>query len=209
MPLMKKTIVVILILSFIPSFLFLDSIKLYAQEKKTKLNVGVWDFDTESIPKTEANTISERFRSRLVATDVFNVVEKAKMEEVLNEQGFQMKGCTSQECVVDAGKALNAQKMITGLIGKVGFTYTLDIRIIDIETAKIEKTVFRDYKGSIDGLLGYLDAVAKEISGIIIKPKTNYWPWITAGAVVVGGALYYLFKTEDPKPLKSPPSFPN
>ena len=209
-----KAVSLIVLVTFITTLLFPESFYLYSQDKRKessqKINVAVWNFDSQGVSKTEALTISQRFRSKLVETKIFNVVEKGRMEEILNEQGFQMTGCTSAECMVDAGKVLNVQKMITGLIGKVGFTYTLDIRIIDIESAKIEKTVTRDYKGSIDGLLGYLDEIAKEIAGIIVLIKPNYWIWITSAATIgVATLLYFILKPEEEKPLKGPPALPN
>jgi hypothetical protein len=75
------------------------------------------------------------------------------MNEILKEQGFQMTGCTSSECAVEAGKILNVAKMVGGSIGKIGTTYTLDLRIIDVATGKIESISTVDTPEPIDNVL--------------------------------------------------------
>jgi len=75
------------------------------------------------------------------------------MDEILTEQGFQQSGCTTTECAVEVGKMLNVQKMVSGTIGKLGRTWTMDIALIDVETSHIEKSFFQDYKGEIDDYL--------------------------------------------------------
>ena len=136
-------------------FLFLIFGFIQAQDK---MNMAILDFASEGgLTKSEATTLTNRLRSMLVKTDAYNVLERGRMEEVLGEIGFQMSGCTSTECAVEVGKILNVQQMISGTIGKLGKTYTIDIAIIDVGTAKIIRTLYRDYKGEIDGIVVYDD----------------------------------------------------
>jgi len=88
------------------------------------------------------------------------------MDEILTEQGFQQSGCTTTECAVEVGKMLNVQKMVSGTIGKLGRTWTMDIALIDVETSHIEKSFFQDYKGEIDALLTVMESVATQIANI-------------------------------------------
>lgn len=208
MKLHMKIVSLIVLISFINTIVFPEVYSLFGQENIKKITVGVWNFDAQGISKPESITISQRFRSKLVETNIFDVVERNEMDAILNEQGFQMSGCTSDECVVEAGQLLGVQKMITGMIGKVGTIYTLDIRVIDIESGKIERTVSRDYNGNQGGLLDYLDEVAKEISGIIIVEPPKKWPWIITGVGVIAGILVYILIPDAEKSLKKPPAFP-
>ena len=59
------------------------------------------------------------------------------MVEILKEQGFQQTGCVSNECVVEIGALLGVQQMISGSIGRVGETYTIDIELISVQTGEI------------------------------------------------------------------------
>jgi hypothetical protein len=57
--------------------------------------------------------------------------------------------------------------MISGTIGKLGKTYTIDLSLIDVQTAQIEKSFFRDFKGEIDGLLDIMQVIANQIAAIV------------------------------------------
>jgi curli biogenesis system outer membrane secretion channel CsgG len=79
-------------------FLFLFISMSLAQISKT--NIAVIDLDPTAIPKNEAQFLSDRLRTELFETGVFQVVEREKMTAILNEQGFQQTGCTSVECAI-------------------------------------------------------------------------------------------------------------
>lgn len=49
----------------------------------------------------EAKALTNRFRDELVTTDKYKVIERGKMDEILQEQAFQQTGCTSDECAVE------------------------------------------------------------------------------------------------------------
>jgi formylglycine-generating enzyme required for sulfatase activity/TolB-like protein len=115
--------------------------------------IAVLDFEPQGIPQSEVRTLADRFRQELFNTGKYRVVERGKMEEILQEQGFQQTGCTSNECVVEVGKMIGVQQMIGGSIGKVGSVFSVSVRIIDIETGEILKIISYDYTGEIGGLL--------------------------------------------------------
>jgi hypothetical protein len=49
----------------------------------------------------------------------------------------------------------------------LGKTYTIDLSLIDVQTAQIEKSFFRDFKGEIDGLLDLMQVIANQITAIV------------------------------------------
>ncbi len=56
--------------------------------------------------------------------------------------------------------------MVAGSIGKVGATYSIDVRIIDIQSGRIVESYARDYRGEIDGLLSEMTSIANLLVGI-------------------------------------------
>ena len=116
-----------------------------------------------------AGILSDSLRTYLVNTNKFTIVTRENMEQVLKEQNFQMSGCTSQECIVQMGQLLGVRKMFAGSIGKVGATYVINLKIIDIESGKIEKAVTEQCaKCEEDALLTSITNIANKI--IEIKP---------------------------------------
>ena len=125
------------------------------------------DLDAEGISASENRIISGRLRTELIETQKFTVVEREKVEEILNEQGFQLSGCTSNECAVQAGKLLGVKYMAVGSIGKIGTLFTLNIRLINVENGVVMKTAVEDCKCSIDRVLTEaVKKTAEKLAGI-------------------------------------------
>jgi tetratricopeptide (TPR) repeat protein len=88
------------------------------------------------------------------------------MEEILQEQGFQQSGCTSNECIVEVGRLIGVEKIVGGSISKVGNLYSVSARIVSVETGEVLKAVSYDHGGKLSDLLktGMKD-VALELVG--------------------------------------------
>jgi TolB-like protein len=136
-------------------------------------SIAVLEFEAKGVSRQEASTLTDRLRSELVRTQAFVQIERSKIEEVLKEQSFQMSGSVSQETLVEIGELLGAELVVVGSIGKVGSTYTIDLRVVDVRSAEIIGSYFKDHKGEIDGLLTKFTILAAEIaSGNPTAPVT-------------------------------------
>lgn len=132
----------------------------HAQSQET---LAVLDLMGRGISMNEVGSLSDRLRTELVRTNLATIVERGQMEQILLEQDYSMSGCFSDECAVEIGQLLGVTKMIAGSIGKVGGTYSIDIRVISVETGEIEVSFSRDYNGKIDGLLGEMALISSDI----------------------------------------------
>jgi len=147
----------------------------FAQDKGT---LGVLDFEGLGISENETKALTNRLRGIFVKTDEYQVIERGKMNEILDEQGFQLSGCTSDACMVEAGQLLGVKYLLAGSISLVGSTYSVEMRIINIETGEIEKSASYDMRGVIDDLLtsGMENAInillGKEaVAPVVVKEK--------------------------------------
>ena len=71
---------------------------LSAQEHQS---IAVLEFEGRGISAYEAGSLTDRLRSELVKTGAITVVERGRMDRILEEQDFQLTGCTSDECAVE------------------------------------------------------------------------------------------------------------
>lgn len=157
--------------------------KNYAQNPSKKINIAVIDLASRGgLSPSEVGSLTDRLRSMLVRTNAFNVVDRGAMEDILKEQGFQMSGCTSTDCAVEAGKILGVEQMVSGTIGRIGKLYTIDVVLIDVSTSQILKSLTRDYKGEVEGLVGLMRSIADELAG---KRKPVAPVAVTTGALKV------------------------
>jgi TolB-like protein len=115
--------------------------------------IAIFDLSGNNVTLGVCKALTERLRTELFNSRYFKVIERGMMEEILNEQGFQQTGCTSDECIVEVGRLIGVEQIVGGSISKVGRTYSVSARIVSVETGKILKTATYDFKGEIDGLL--------------------------------------------------------
>ncbi len=67
-------------------------------------SVAVLDFDAKGIPTYEAETLTERLRSEIANTNAVRLTDRKLLEKILQEQGLQQSGCTTDECAAEVGR---------------------------------------------------------------------------------------------------------
>jgi TolB-like protein len=124
---MKKIVACITLSAMVISFF-----PLYAKDTD-KLRVAIMDFSSEDLSKADARKISDLIRTEMINTGQYTVIERNEMNKILNEQGFQMTGCTDVSCAVQAGKLMSARKILVGTIMKIDQNIIINGRIVDVE----------------------------------------------------------------------------
>lgn len=115
-----------------------------------QITVAVVDFEGFGISQSESVAITNRLRNELFRLGVYKVVDRGLMEEILQEQDLQQSGCTSNDCLVEVGRLLGVNQMISGSIGKVGTLITVSARLVDVETGQILGVSDLDIFGGIE-----------------------------------------------------------
>ena len=67
----------------------------------------------------------------------YEMVERVRIDQLIQEQNFQISGLVSDETAVSIGKFLGAEVIIIGDISGAGNTRRLVFRALDVETGKI------------------------------------------------------------------------
>jgi hypothetical protein len=121
--------------------------------KGLKINVALLDLDAINIPSGEAAVLTEQLRGELLFTEKYTIVERDKMTEILNEQGFQQTGCSSNECAVEIGQLVGVDKIFAGSIGRISDLYVITLRLIDVREGKILLQVKEEIEGDLKAVL--------------------------------------------------------
>ncbi len=162
--------------SIVLLYLFLYTSVAHSQIN-TRIETAVLDFTESNLPSSDANILAERLRYELFQLNTFTLLERGLMNEILIEQSFQQTGCVSNECIVEVGKLIGVRQIITGSVNKIGGTYTISLKLIDIETSVILNSTIEDFSGEIDGLLQIgIPNIARKIAGIHEPAPTTYPP---------------------------------
>lgn len=157
--------------TLLTSFLILMAGLCFAQVPRqgsvqTKTTVSVMDLNVSSgISADEQRLLTDKLLNSLVDFQSFQVVERSKRDEILREQGFQLTGaCSDASCLVEVGQLLGAQKMIGGTIGKIGTVFAVELRMIDIQTGRVDLTFSKNYTGDVSQLLLAMRQAAEAFS---------------------------------------------
>ena len=134
--------------------------------QNTKPTVAILDFEGQDVSQTEVQTLSERMRTEIGNTNAVRLIERKAVEKIMQEQGFQQSGCTSDECAAEVGQLLGVQFMISGSIGKMGKSYTIDCKMFSVETGETVRSKNATHDGDISGLLTEMQIMAWEIVGL-------------------------------------------
>jgi TolB-like protein len=167
----NATSVMIRTMSFVCATLFFAAM---AQE-----NIAVMELEAKNMSRQEASVLTDKLSSEIIKTRKFNVMERERMNEILKEQGFQQSGvCSSDECAERAGKIIGVSRMIAGSVGRVGQSYLVTLRMIDVETGKIVRNVDETIKGSIETVLesGMAVVAQKLVTARDMGPKQSAKP---------------------------------
>jgi len=100
------------------------------------------------------------------------------MEDILAEQSLQLSGCTSTECAVEVGKVLGVTEMVAGSVGHIGSVFTVNLRLIDVETGAVVAAESVDCTCPIDQVLtsSLHDAARKLASSSRLEGEVDSMP---------------------------------
>jgi len=133
---------------------------------QAQIPIAVLELEGKGLGEMEASILTDRLRNELFQTGKFRVIERDKMSDILNEQGFQLSECTSTECMVEIGRMLGVEQMVGGSVSKFGSMFSISARLISVETGEIFGTATYDHEGRIEDLLKFgMKAVANKLSG--------------------------------------------
>ena len=129
----------------------------FAAEKTTVAFIGL---EASGVSEASADGIADTLLDALINTRRFEIVERERLNALLEEQGLALSGCTTMECFVQVGQLAGASKVIVGKVSKVGETYTVTVRVVDVFVGKVELSESAE-SNSLDGLL----AASREMAG--------------------------------------------
>ena len=130
------------------------------------ITMAIMGFEATNINEAEVRILTDRLTTKMAQAGKFVIIERARMNEVLAEQGFQQSGCVSSECAVEAGSMLGVDIIVTGSIGKLGDLYTMDVRAISVESGKIINQASQDCECKISVVLReVIPYIANELNG--------------------------------------------
>jgi formylglycine-generating enzyme required for sulfatase activity len=104
------------------------------------------------VSEGEARLVSERIFGEISRCDKFRMIERDQAEKVLKENQVALIA-TDTSGAIEAGKILAAQRIVIGSIGKIGKLYTINSRLVSVESGYVEASSTTDHEGRLEDLL--------------------------------------------------------
>lgn len=114
---------------------------LFAQQKP---NIAVLNLDSKGIINTNEE-VSYLVRLELEKTGAYSIMDKYEVNDVVKKNNIDLNSCFSKSCLIETGKLLNTEKVLSGNIERFEEKIIISLRIIDVATGTIEKTNATEY----------------------------------------------------------------
>lgn len=152
--------------------------------------IAVLDFEAigSGVDREFGKGVAEILLSALAKTDKYQVVERQQLAKVLKEQKLQMTDLIDPKSAVEIGKLLGAETIVTGSIVKMGRTYTITPRFIEVKTATVKKSENLTCS-SEDDIPQMCNQIVEILIGEKLKPKQ--------GTVQRAGESEYVSQSSD------------
>jgi hypothetical protein len=117
------------------------SVRLFAQTKPT---IAIVSIDSKGII-LDNSAMASLVRLELEKLNLFEVKDKYDVANSITENNIDLNNCFGKKKMVEIGKILSVDKMLTGSAEKFGEKIILILRLVDIESGKFEKTEVTEY----------------------------------------------------------------
>ena len=145
----------------------------YCDEKPTCL-VLIFYPDEASSEQLEGRYITNKFAQLLDRLDIYDVIDRKELTKRITDEGYWkiVETCKENECAVEAGRLINVDYVIHGIIGHIGSLSSLDTTLLNIETGEVVNVAGTDYEGSKEDFSEKApEANIKSLLGILSIPE--------------------------------------
>ena len=157
------------------------------------------------VPANDVAILTAELRTQIGRSSSHRLVTPEEMDAVSEELERQLSGgCDDASCVAELGGALGAKYLISGQVGKLGSLYTLQLKLIDIETVAAKRTASA-HAAKIESLLIKLPELTRDLLG---EQASKRQAVLNATAKVANKVLEQVAKKRAAKPEPTPAPAP-
>lgn len=126
---------------------------------------AIWRLTPQGgIPADWMAPVTEKLHALIMKSGWFRLVTRDDMAKLLAEHNVQMSDvCDSAERAVEFGKILSAEKLLIGTVGRLGPTFQVVLKQVDVESGEIERVGQAEGRGGADVLLRLAGTAAVDL----------------------------------------------
>jgi len=154
-----KYVIILLVMIF--SFSVFASDK--APEKKVK--ISVMELKAENgIDKGVVTLLYELILTEFQEYSNLSVISKTDISSMVQyETEKELAGCDETSCMAEIGGALGVDKVVIGHVGKLGSSYVVTLKLMNIKKATVENRVSKTIPADEDKLIPVIKFLANKL----------------------------------------------
>ena len=135
---------------------------------QAQMAVSILDFEGEDVEDKVLKACFNQLEESLSQSNRFTIIEKAKRDELLEEQKIQNTGICDADCAVEIGQLIGAEYLVIGEIldfGEAGSGnyYQVDLKIVSIEKGDVQEKVTTEVEGKTRELFQAIEEASQDI----------------------------------------------
>lgn len=147
------------------------------RQKKTESALSAHQFSDKNVAVINVETIlsgmderigfilSSFIENALLKIDGFKLVERRRIDTIVDEIKWQYSGMVSEDTAIEMGKMVGAEIIAQGLLTEIAGTYYLNLKFIQVETSEIIASSIATTKDPDDFL-----RIAEDVAYSILSP---------------------------------------
>lgn len=143
---------------------FAKNTSISAQDRVAVLNIYT------NLPAYNSTIMGNIFRIQLAKHSKYSVIDRWDMNAIITDKKINPE-CNSKLCLLEIGKTIGADKMLTGSVECFGrSSIMITLRLLDVDSLKTVNTIVIDFIYNPVELISMIDVSMKELLGLEVDP---------------------------------------
>lgn len=162
---MKNLLLLIALISSLSLFTY------QANAQNQKPSLAVLDIDNQNTDMTPSQ-LASLARVEITKTNMFEIVDPYDIEYLFTSNEFDAKGCYGKICLIEAGKILGVDKVLSGSVEAFEKHYVITLRQVDVKSGKIEKAHAVEFLKIQNQMDNMIDIAVGQMYGLEVDENT-------------------------------------
>jgi len=136
--------------------------------------IAVLDLKARGLEASVAENITELVLKEIDRVGMFRTISTEEIKRMLeHEQQKILLGCDDTSCLAEIGGALGVDMLVAGGVGKLGDTWVISLKLIDVRGVEVLRREERTVSGVGGDLIGAARQAARTLLGPILRQESG------------------------------------
>ncbi len=133
-----------------------------------QISFAVFDLKPQGLSQETAGNLTQVLAGELKQIEGASVIGRDDVASLLEleSEKARMDCATEMDCLAEIGGALGVDKLVVGTAGKLGESYLISLRLIDVNAGRVDSRVNESLKGLEDQLIPAVRFAGRRLLGL-------------------------------------------